>query len=241
MYEHLRCVALRTVKYDDRHSIVTAWSAERGRVGLLVPSGSSREATRRRALMMPLGIFEGEADIRPGRDILNIRDVRPLAVLPSISSSPSKSVVAMFLAEVLGKVLNDAAPDAMLAEFIFRSVITLDGLPPRGVANYPLVFLCRLGGFMGIEPDAGSWSPGKVFDMKDGLYRSSAPLGGRWLNAEEAAVGAMIQRLTFASGSRLRLSRGVRRVALDHILEYYTLHLTPLDNLRSLQVLRDLL
>lgn len=241
MFEHLRCVALRTVKYDDRHNIVTAWSVERGRVGLLVPTGASREAARRRALMMPMALFEGEADVRPDRDLFNIRDVKPLAVLPAISSSPSKTVVAMFLAEVLEKILRDSPPDLHLSEFIFKSVVTLDSLGQRGTANFPLVFLCRLGGFLGIEPDSSTWSHGMVLDMSGGVYRSSVPLNGRWLEADETAVASMIQRLTYDTAGRLALPRQLRRSVLDRILEYYTIHHAPLDSLRSLPVLRDLL
>lgn len=241
MYDHLRCIALRTVKYDDRRVIVTAWSAERGRIGLLVPSGPSREACRRRAIMMPLGLFEGEVDVRPGRELLNIRDVYPMAVLPSLNSSPAKAVVAMFLAEVLDKVLRETPPDGLLAEYIFTAVTKLDAMTLRGVGNFPAVFLCGLGRFLGIEPDVGSWSPGKGLDMTDGIYRNSAPTSGRWLNPEEAAVGAMVQRMTFDTGSRLALPRQLRRIILDRILEYYTIHLAPMDSLRSLAVVRDLL
>ena len=53
----LRCIALRTTKHSDRHSIVTAWSEQLGRVGLLVSAGNGREDRRRRALMMPLSLI----------------------------------------------------------------------------------------------------------------------------------------------------------------------------------------
>lgn len=240
MFQQLRCVALRTVKYDDRRNIVSAWSAECGRVGLIVPAGASREASRRRALMMPLGLFEGVADIRPGFDLLNIRDVRPIAVLPSLSASPSKAVVAMFLAEVLEKVLRESPADENLFNFIHRSAEKLDKMPQAGVPNFPLVFLCRLGGLMGIEPDISEWQPGKVFDMVEGIYRSSVPTNRRWLDSDEARVAAIVQRMTFESAARLLFPRKMRRDILDVILEYISLHLSPIDNLRSLPILREL-
>lgn len=218
-----------------------AWSAERGRLGLIVPAGSSREAMRRRALMMPLSLFEGEVDFRPNTELFNIKDIRPLTVLSSISASPSKSIVAMFVAEVLEKVLRDSPPDEILSEFIFRSIELLDGLSSRGVANFPVVFLCRLGALMGIEPDASEWNPGKIFDMIEGVYRTSAPAHRRWLSPEETNVANIVQRLTFASGCRLSIPRKVRREILDRILEYFTIHLAPLDSLKTLSVLRDLL
>ena len=65
MYESLHCLALRTVRHDDRTSILSAWTAECGRVGISMPAGTGREAQRRRALTMPLAIFEGVVVSRP--------------------------------------------------------------------------------------------------------------------------------------------------------------------------------
>lgn len=241
MYETLHCIALRTIKYDDRRSIVTAWSVERGRVGLLVPAGASREARRRRAIMMPLGLFEGQADIRPGRELMSIRDVQPTAVLAELACNPAKAVVAMFLSEVLEKVLREAAPDVLISEFIFDAVRVLDSLTSAvGVANFPIVFLYKLGLFLGIEPDSGSWRPGSVFDMGGGCWRSSAPTQGRWLDTAEAETAHLISRLDFVNSSRLGLPRTLRRTALDRILEYYSLHYTSLSDLKSLSVVGDI-
>ena len=241
MYSSLHCIALRTVKYDDRRSIVTAWSAERGRVAFLVPSGASREARRRRALMMPLSLFEGEADIRPGHDLLSLRDVRPSRVLASLSGDPAKAVVAMFLAEVLERVLREAPADSLLTEFIFQSVGALDGLERAvGVANFPLVFLYKLGRFLGIEPDAGLWRPGRIFDLQGGQFRASAPLQGRWIEADEARFVHLLGRLDYSTASRLGIPRGDRRKALDTILEYYSLHYVRLTDLHSLPVVQEI-
>lgn len=236
----LRCIALRAVKYDDRHSILSAWSIERGRVTFLIPGGSTREAARRRALLMPLSLFEGVADFRPGRDILNIRDLRPHKILPSISASPSKSVVAIFLAEFLDKTLRDSPPDENLSRFIFDSVGILDSLPARGVASFPIVFLARLSAFFGIEPDSSAWQPGRFLDMTEGIYRQSPPLKGAWLPPEEARLAATVQRLTYATASRFPLKRETRRAIIDRLLQYYAIHLAPIE-LRSLPILRDLL
>ncbi len=241
MYETLKCVVLRTIKYDDRRSIVTAWSESRGRVSLLVPAGASREARRRRALMMPLGLFEGEADIKPGRDLLSIRDLRPLRVLPDICCNPAKAVVAMFLSEALDRILREAAPDPLLSAYIFDAVELLDKLTkPVGVANFPLVFLYKLGEFLGIEPDCGSWRPGYVFDLPGGVFRQTAPTNGRWIEPADAEFVRLLDRLSFAASERLGIPRTQRRNALDMILEYYTMHHAPLSGLKSLPVVREI-
>ncbi|MDE6153062.1 MAG: recombination protein O N-terminal domain-containing protein, partial [Muribaculaceae bacterium] len=53
MYTTLDCIALRTVRHSDRHSILSAYTRQRGRMSFLIPAGNGREATRRRAMLMP--------------------------------------------------------------------------------------------------------------------------------------------------------------------------------------------
>ena len=65
MFEPLNCIALRTVKYSDRNSILSVYTRQHGRMGLLVPAGASKAAARTRALSMPLATFDCVADIRP--------------------------------------------------------------------------------------------------------------------------------------------------------------------------------
>lgn len=241
MYTSQQCIVLRTTRYADRKAIVTVWSRSHGRLSLMVPDGDGRGARRRRAIMMPLALVEGECDIRPGKEIHSMRDAHPLKVLPDIAADPIKSVVALFLSEVLDRILREAQPDERLTDYIFGAVEWLDGTAAAcATANFPLVFLYNLGCLLGIEPDSSTWRPDAVFDMQGGVFRQSPPAIGRWLDSHEAQGVWTLRRMTFASSARLHLPRETRRRMLDTILEYISIHLTPLANLKSLPVLRDM-
>ena len=240
--ENLHLIALRTIRHDDRTSVLTAWSAERGRVGIAMPAGAGREARRRRALTMPLALFEGVCVSRPGRDLLQLRDLRPLSVGVSLRTHPVKGALAMFLAEVLEGVLRASEPDARLSEFLFGAVEALDAMEsPTAVANFHLWFLRVLASLTGIAPDYGSWRPGSVFDMAEAVFRPVPPLHGRYLPPVQARAVHMLGRLTLINIARLRMSRDTRRAMLDGILDYYALHGMPAAaGSRSLDILKSL-
>lgn len=242
MYETIHCLSLRLVRHDDATSILTAWSAERGRVAVSIPAGAGREAQRRRALATPMALVEGVVVSRPGRDVLRLRDMRPWVVMSSLRSHPVKAAVALFLADVLDGVLRTAPADEHLSRFLFDAVRLLDGLTrPAAVANFHLWFLRALATFTGIAPDYGSWRPGMVFDMSEAVFRSTPPLHGRYLEPAQAAAVHMLGRLTPANMGRLRLNRDTRRRLLEGILEYYALHgALPAGASRSLEVLKTL-
>lgn len=237
MYEAVRCMILRTVRHDDRNNIVTAWSGTRGRVALTVASGGGAEARRRRAITMPLAIVEGEVDFRPGREIVSMRDMRPSPLLPRLASEPAKALTAMFLAEVLERLLQQTGPDAALFSFLAEAVATLDAFDSdAAVANFPVVFLARLSRYMGIRPDPSGWRRGRILDLVEGVYRTTAPVAGRWADADAARLARALSVCPLGRAGRLPLRRSLRREVLEAILEYYTMHHTPLSALKSLDV-----
>ena len=236
----LHCIALRTVKYNDRNNILTAFSLEEGRVSLLVAATASREARRRRAITMPLSFFECVADLRPGHRIANISDVKPSLALPGLTGNPVKITVALFLAELLGVVLRESPEDPLLFNYLTFAAQRLDAADNVETANFPIHFLFRLGRFLGIEPDTSTYRKGRVFDMLDGTFRDSAPLHRKFLDGTDAESVYMLSRMTWDNYGKFRFNRSQRRSILSAIIEYYTVHYTSLNQLNSLDVVREL-
>lgn len=232
------CITLRTVKYSDKASIATLWSREQGRMAVSIPSGAGREAQRRRAIMMPMGTFEAVADIRPGRDIHRIKDVRPLDA--GQITNPAATAIAMFLADFLYAALKDSGPDPNLTDFLFEQAALLKKAKGNALANLHLSFLYRLSIFLGIAPDMGTYAEGRYFDMREARYAVTPPLHAHALDPERGKALHILSRLRDQSLGLMRLNRAQRNEMLDRILEYYTLHYAPLSTLSSLAIVRDL-
>lgn len=240
MQQTVRCLALRSVKYSDTASIATVWSRELGRLAVATPSGAGREARRRRAIMMPMGVFEAVATLRPQQEVARLSDLRPLAQSAAASGSPARSVVAMFLADFLTQALRECPPDALLSDFLFSQAELLGTVAGAALANFHLSFLYRLTRFLGIEPDMGSYAPGAYFDLKEARFTPTAPLHGLRLEPRQARIAWLLSRLTDRSLSLPRLSHNERNQALDTILQYYSIHFRPLSAIPSLPIVREI-
>lgn len=230
MYEKLSCIALRRVAYSDTKAILSAWSRERGRLSLLMPDGSGREAKRRRALTEPLALFTVEADVRPGREIHPVRDLMAMEDSPVMRpADPGSAMQRFFLSEFLEKVLRQDAPDLVLSDFLFEAVAEIArGNTPA--PNYHLAFLVRLTHKLGISPDTSlpSKSFGRhtfIFDIRDAVFRATPPLHDQYVEGELARGAYLLSRMTFRNMKAFRYTRQQRRQALDGILGYYKTHL----------------
>lgn len=243
MYKALDCIALRTIRYSDKNSILTAYTRQAGRLSFLIPAGTGRQAGRLRALLMPMGRFECVADIRPGRDIFQIRDVRAV-VLPPVAD-PLRSTLALFTADMLSMLLREPMADSLLFDFIDEALRRLEGsIDPlrklQGVAllNFHICFLLRLTRFLGIEPDWLTYTDGAVFDLSDGIFRKEPPSHRQFLPSGEARVVNSLGRMNFRNCGCYRFSRFERNMILDRILLYYQTHYPSVGEPGSLSILR---
>ncbi len=240
MFETLHCIALRTVRYSDSRSILSAWTAERGFMSFALPAGKSREASRRPAPTMPLSAFAGDCDIRPGRDISFIRDIKPMEVGMAMISDPAKLAMALFLAEVFERLLRNTQRDDALSLTIFDTLDALNHAGPRGVANFALWTLYRLTAPLGIAPDMSQWRQGSLFDIESARWTLTGLTGAGVDAARESAAARLLSRMTRDNIERLRLTRDDRRRMLDGLLRYYEIHFIRLTPLHSLDVVKEL-
>lgn len=237
--EALNCIALRTVRHSDSTSIVTAWSRQRGRIAVAISAGGSREAKRRRALTMPLGMFEGVGYFKAGEDICRMSDIRltPGSIPPQ---GPVGSIVAMFLADFLATALRDSPADPRLSDFLFSEIAAMGSLPPAALANFHLMVIYRMGHFLGIEPDLTTYAPGRWFDMREARFTAAPPLHRQALDPERARGVMLLSRLNRRNLAHVHLCRADRAALLDSILDYYALHHASLSSLASLPIVREI-
>ncbi|MCD8387299.1 MAG: recombination protein O N-terminal domain-containing protein [Bacteroidales bacterium] len=240
MEEKVRCLALRTIKYSDSTSIATVWTDRLGRLSVAVPAGAGREARRRRAIMMPLGVFDAIAITRHGRELATLADVRPLVQSPAASGDPVRASMAMFLSEFLYTVLKESVADPYLCMFLADSVKLMGECSRPALANFHLYFLYRLGHFLGIEPDVGTYHTGSYFDIKEARFTPTAPLHPLQLPPDEAAAVKLLSRIQPRSLALWRMSRSQRRRVLDGILQFYSVHCAQVSDLPSLALLREM-
>ncbi len=239
MYVNSRCLALRTIKYSDAKSIVSVWSDALGFITVSVSAGAGREARRRRALMMPMSVFEAVVDAKPGHEMVTLRDVRSVGVVAGMDGA--RTIVALFMADFFERVLRNCQPDVSLTAYVFNTAALLRSVSQAALANLHLFVIYRLTGVLGFEPDMSTWRAGACFDMRDGRWRLVPPSdGNRYIDSDRSEGLILLDRLNIRNIGRVRLSRDRRNELLDGLLEYYTIHHTPLTGLTSLEIVRTL-
>ena len=239
MVQSLHGIVLHVVKYNDRHNIARIYTRERGLMPFLVAQGNTPAAARRRALFMPLSVISFVGRTTASREIGTLHDVQRDTMPVALLSDPAKAAIALFMGELLSRVIVEQERNEPLYDYIEAGVNLLNEAT-RGVANFHICFLYHLGQFIGIQPDVATYAPGLRFDMDEGIFTAAIPAGHRSLPPHEARVIHLLSRMTFANMHLFRFNRTERNAMLDTILAYYRLHHSTLGTLRSPEILRQL-
>jgi DNA repair protein RecO (recombination protein O) len=188
---------------------------------------------------MPLSVIDMEMESRHGKELHRLREVRLCFPPGQLLSNPVKNALALFLAEVLFRVLRETEPDARLFHFLYHSIHLLENAG-EGIANFHLVFLLHLLRYMGISPNTDTWQDGSCFDMQNGVFSPSPPLHTYYLDQTESRILAGLFRISYENMALYAFSRRDRVDILQKILTYYRLHLPEFGEIKSLPILQTL-
>ncbi len=237
--EKTRALVLTTVPYSDSKAVVTLLTRERGRIAVMSAVGAGKTARMRQARLMPLSLIETDLPVRAGAGLPTLRQFSLLTVWRRLYMHPVRSALALFMAEFLGRMCQDAAPDPALWEFAVGATRILDSAPAERLANFHLSFLISLLPLAGIQPDTSSWREGRWFDMRGGVFGDFPPRHPDRLSPEESETMMAFLRMNFYNAPRYRLTRLQRRQVLETLLRYYAIHFPGTASMRCPEVLTE--
>lgn len=239
MLSKTRGIVLHAFPYNDKYTIIHMYTEVYGRVAYLVSFNRGKKSAVSKSLFMPLSVLEMDVDHQPKRDLHRIKETRLCFTLNGISTHPVKNVVALFVAEVLYRVLKETQADPRLFDYLSRSIQLLDEVE-EGIANYHLVFLLGLTHYLGVFPHVETYRNGYCFDMLNGVFGEYPPMHSHYLNETESAVFASLLRISYENMSLYTFSRRERVDIIHRILTYYRLHLPDFPEIKSLAILQSL-
>ena len=235
-----RGIVLHAIPYNDKYSIIYMYTEAFGRTSYLVARSRGKKSPVSRALFMPLSVLEMEVEHLNKRDLHRIRETKLCYPLTEVFCNPVKNVLALFLAEVLFRVVKDTEPDQRLFDYLYESIHLLE-YADKGVANFHLVFLMRLSRFLGLYPNLEDYHTGDYFDLLNACFTSIRPqLHSSYINPEEAARLRQLMRMNYETMHLFGMSRAERTRCLTIMNDYYRLHLPDFPALKSLEVLKEL-
>ena len=230
-------IVLSAVRYSDSASIVTTYSERFGTLAFKVVRSPSRKRGRANALFMPLSVVRMTMEYHPTRTIQLPGEAVVLYAPMRPSVDAAANAVALFVVELLTRIVRSGSADAELYRYLRDEIMGLEALSDRGVSSFHLRLVVGMLHHMGILPDQSRYREGYILDLPEGAFRRAWTL-------EEQALGRsselLVQFITTESPEELPLSRQERNALLDMLIAYLAYHFPDVGTLRSPEVLCQL-
>jgi DNA repair protein RecO (recombination protein O) len=237
MLHKTRGIVFKTTDYGESSVIVQVFTEKFGLQSYIINAVKKPKAKISRNMLQPLHLLDMVVYHKNTGQVQRIAELKNAPVLQSIPYDVIKSCLAMFLNEVLYKAVKQQSADENLFDFVFNAIESLDH-QQEGVANFHLLFLTRLTRYLGFYPDL---LQADYFDMKNGVFSKYKPEGFSYLSPPHTQNFYNLLTCSFENMHLLKLSNDERRYLVQKLLEYYALHIEGFGNIKSHEVLEEVL
>jgi DNA repair protein RecO (recombination protein O) len=230
MLHKTRGIALSYIRYRESSIIAKIYTEAFG-IQTYIVNGvrSSKSKTNRIALFQPLTLLDMVVYHKSKDDTIHrISELKCYAPFFTIPFDVLKSGLALFMTEILGKTLREEENNEPLFRFIEESVMQLDQAD-RHFENFHIQFLMQLAHFLGFGVE-------NIADLERELKDNHYP------NSSDAQEHRAAELLLLGDyGQAISLDRTRRINILEKLIFFYKIHMDNLGEIRSLEVLREVL
>ena len=239
MIHKIRGVVLHHIKYKESSAIVHLYTDLYGRQAYLVHSIRAKKSKYPHNLLQALTFLEIEAYHKEGRELQNLKEMRNYIPYRTIPFEMNKSSQAIFLAEVLYKVLREEEASPRLFEFLEQSLQLLD-VSDEGMVNFHLMFLVQLMKYLGFYPENNFGDRLTGFDMRDGKFGDGTSIHPDYFDTHSSALLKRLLTGSFKDLAQMSVDQEIRVRFLSDLMDYYKLHIQGFGTVKSLPVLHEI-
>jgi DNA repair protein RecO (recombination protein O) len=231
-----RGIVLHTMRYGENSLIAFMLTDLHGRQNYLI-QGVRSGRNNKAALYQPMFTVDFVGLESPKLQMHRMKEAVNGMPLRTVPFDVRKSTVALFMAEVLYRLIRESEPHSPLFDFVADSIAALDALDDdNAVANFHLQFLVQLSLHLGFYP-GNEYVEGGWFDIAEGVFVRHEPSHRHAMGPENAQILGTL--MTIDDLATLRLGRTARAGFLNAMLAYFGYHLDAIHNVRSVEILRD--
>ena len=232
-------IVFQQIDYSDTSVIARIYTEEFGLKAYMVRGAKGKKTRGKRAMLQPLSLVEVTARHREDGKMCTLKDIRLVHPFSSLPFDVIKRTIGLFLAEVLCKTIREEGQQKDLFSFLWHAVQLLD--VTEETRNFHVGFMLHLTRYLGFFPAESDLDNPNYFDLREGCFTVNIPTHPDYIEGAETKAILDILGTKFDGISTVRLNNRIRRVMLQHVLQYYKLHLDGMQEVNSHRILEAVL
>lgn len=238
MIKKTRGIVLHTTKYGDSSLVVHCYTEQAGRQTFMVKGVRKSRKQNRSNLFQPLFILDFEVYYKASREIQLVKEVSRAVPLNSLPYDITKSTQAIFMAEVLYRVLKEEESNPVLAQFLISTIQYLDAMEEAS-ADFHILFLFQLSRHLGFYPQNNFGEGSLYFNLASGQFKAHFGDPELYLTERTSELWSRYLRVDLQSVKKEGFNGSQRKIILDNLVRFYKYHVTGMGEIRSLEILHS--
>ncbi|MEQ1552838.1 MAG: DNA repair protein RecO [Ferruginibacter sp.] len=238
-----KAIILRTTKYGETSLVVTAFTELFG-VQTYMVNGvrTSKKTGLKAALYQPASLVDMEVYHNEKSTMHRIRECNNSFLFANVLTNVVKNSIAVFMMELLHKLLKQPEQNSDLFYFCEDVLIHLDSATNNVSANFPLFFSLQLSHFFGFKIDDNFSESNCFLNLQEGYFEPAAPNHAYFLHGENAIITSDFLKIRNPTEmGQIKLNHLKRRELLAKYMDYYALHIQDFGQMKTLFVMQEVL
>ncbi len=239
MQQTVQGIILQNTKYQDKKNILKIYTLQHGLQSYAIHIGRSKSSKIKPAHILALNQIEFIEHTRKTREVQKISEMHVTHVYQKLFLDLNKNCIAVFLNEVLIKSLKEQHENEALYFFISQKLKELDS-SEKNISNFHLHFLIELAKHLGFYPNNNYSQKLCLFDLQDGIFTANVPLHSYYTDSETSFQFNKLITANFNEAD-VFFTGQIRSELLKTLLLFYRLHVPNFGEVKSIQVLKEVL
>lgn len=229
-------IALKLTNYAENSVVAQIFTKDHGLQSYLIQGAKKPKSKIPLAILQPFHLLDLLVYHKDTNQLQRVKEAHQYPVLRHIPLDIVKSAIAMFLNEVLYKVLRHQNPDPVVFHYVADSIQWLDQASTK-LGNFHLIFLIGLSRYLGFYPIR---TEKPYLDLLEGVFTDTLPAHAHFIAEPTTSLFRTLMRTSYETMHQVTLSKEDRRYLLEKILDLYRLHTENFGEVRSLLILEEI-
>ena len=233
-----RGFVVKSIKNGETSMIVSCYLEDIGLKNFIVKGiYGTKKPKFSKAYFFPLNFISINYNLSKNERLGYIKEVKPINFYKSLHSSIEKSTVIIFLSEILNSVFKEEGDkNQNLFNFLYKSLNWFDS--QESCNNFHLKFLIELTKHIGFYPNINNEND-EFFNIKSGSSSIIKPLS-KFIDLDDYKLFKHILGMKFEDLNYMRINKDSRIRLLNHIIDYYSIHLQMFKSPKSIDVFSEI-
>lgn len=241
MLHSTKGIVLRTVKYGDTSIVVAVYTELFGVQSYLVNGvRTERKSASKANIYQPTTLLDLVVYHTPNKNLQRIKEARVNFIYHDLQRHIVKNTIAIYIAELITKTIYEPEANPELFEFFEQSFLYIDQHKESELANFPIRFTLELARHLGFGIHNQYSEELNVLDLQHGQFCSKVDVTS--FHFLEGEMANYISSILFENEIETHvLNQSKRKELLAVCIQYLRLHIPHLSELRSVDVLHEVL